>query len=836
MFSQFDRFSENAKLALVNAQELARASASEFVDTDHLLLGILLIRKSAASDLLNIMEVDFEKAKAAGESYQDFSRIVRIGGLSDDSQRALELAIGTASQYTSPYVGTEHLLYGIVLLPSSKGADILVKLNTDLQYIRNELEAAFQAPRMEEQMGGELPPDMMYSGGMSTRRVDRSTKTPVLDSFSTNLTQMAKDGRLDPVIGREKEISRVISILNRRTKNNPVLIGEPGVGKTAIVEGLAQKIADETVPELLISKRIMMLDMASVIAGTKYRGEFEDRLKKIIEELKSNDDVIIFIDELHTIVGAGAAEGAIDAANIFKPSLSRGEIQVIGATTLDEYRKYIEKDSALERRFQPVVVPEPGVPETVEVLKGIRPKYEEYHRVKITDAAIEAAAKLSKRYISDRFLPDKAIDLIDEAASLLKVKKGGATKNIRNMERNLRELKSQKETAVLEQRYAEAAELKQKEDIISSELEKIRKKEGIGGSGLAIDEESIAEVIGNMTGIPVTRLVEKEQANLLKLEDNLKKRIIGQDEAIKEITSAIRRARTGISDEKRPIGSFIFLGPTGVGKTELAKAIAEQMFGDGDALVKIDMSEFMEKHNVSRLVGAPAGYVGYEEGGQLTEKVRRKPYSVVLFDEIEKAHPDVFNMLLQIMEDGYLSDAKGLRVDFRNTVIIMTSNIGARNFAENKEIGFTKVQGKKRMEKMHGEIEERVTTELKKQFRPEFLNRVDKVIVFRPLDKQAVKKIVNLQLSLVVKRLSEQRIKLNVTEQAKALLVEKGYDIENGARPMRRTIQNLIEDPLANGILTGQIRPGDQVSVIKEGDALKLATMSKQHPRVIVKK
>lgn len=834
MFSQFDRFSENAKLALVNAQELARAAAASEVDTDHILLGTLLIRKSAATDLLAGMDVDFEKAKVATESYQDFSRVVRIGGLSEDAQRALELAIGTASQYASPYVGTEHLLYGIVLLPSSKGAEALLKTNADLQFIRNELEAAFQNPRMEESMGGEMPPEMVYNSGIGPKRVDRNSKTPILDSFSTDLTAAAKDGRLDPVIGREKEISRVVSILNRRTKNNPVLIGEPGVGKTAIVEGLAQRIADEVVPELLLSKRIMMLDMASVIAGTKYRGEFEDRLKKIIDELKANEDVILFIDELHTIVGAGAAEGAIDAANIFKPSLSRGEVQVIGATTLDEYRKYIEKDAALERRFQPVIVPEPSVEETVEVLKGIRKKYEEYHRIKITDAAIDAAAKLSKRYIADRYLPDKAIDLIDEASSLLKVKKGGASKNIRNLEKNLRELRNQKETAVLEQRYAEAAELKQKEDILAIELEKIRKKEGLG-NGLAIDEESIAEVIANVTGIPVTRLVEKEQANLLKLEDNLKKRIIGQDEAIGEISSAIRRARTGISDERRPIGSFIFLGPTGVGKTELAKAIAEQMFGDSEALLKIDMSEFMEKHNVSRLVGAPAGYVGYEEGGQLTEKVRRKPYSVVLFDEIEKAHPDVFNMLLQIMEDGYLTDAKGLKVDFRNTVIIMTSNLGAKNFGENKEIGFTQEKGKKKLERIKTEITDKVMGELKKHFRPEFLNRVDKVIVFGPLEKQAVKKIVNLQLAQVAKRLSEQKIRLNVTEQAKALLVEKGYDIENGARPLRRTIQNMIEDPLANGILAGQIGPGDQVSVIKEGNSLKLVTMSKRKPKVEAK-
>jgi len=836
MLNQFDRFSENAKMTLVNAQELARAAASPVIDTNHLLLGLLLVKKSAAVDILNSIGVNFENAKIASEGAGGLMGVVRMGGLSEDTQRVLEVAVGTASQFESPYVGTEHLLYGIAMQPQSKAAQIITGLKADLNFIKKELEGFFQNPKMmEEQMGGEMPPEMMFSG-IGPKKVEKNSKTPVLDSFGTDLTKMAKDERLDPVIGRMSEISRVISILNRRTKNNPVLIGEPGVGKTAIVEGLAQRIAGEEVPELLLGKRVMMLDLASVIAGTKYRGEFEDRLKRIIEELKANDDIILFIDELHTIVGAGAAEGAIDAANIFKPSLSRGDVQVIGATTLDEYRKHIEKDAALERRFQPVVVPEPSVEETISVLKGIRPKYEEYHRVKITDQAIDASAKLSKRYIADRYLPDKAIDLIDEASSLLKVKKGSVSKNVRNLEKNLKEVKNQKEESVLSQRYAEAAELKQKEDLLQIELDKTRKKEGLVDSGLAIDEESVAEVISTMTGIPVTRLVEKEQASLLKLEDKLKKRVIGQDEPIGEIASAIRRSRTGISDEKRPIGSFIFLGPTGVGKTELAKVLASQMFGDEDALVKIDMSEFMEKHNVARLVGAPAGYVGYEEGGQLTEIIRRKPYSVILFDEIEKAHPDVFNMLLQIMEDGTLTDAKGLKVDFRNTVVIMTSNIGASDFYKTKEIGFTKEVGKKQLERVQHDIQEKVMADLKKQFKPEFLNRVDKVIVFRALSKDDVKKIVNLQLSMVVKRLFEQKIKLAVTEQAKALLVEKGYDLENGARPLRRTIQNLIEDPLANGILAGQFKPHDTVSVIKEGETLKLLAISKKPLKQVVKK
>ncbi|MDD3481239.1 MAG: ATP-dependent Clp protease ATP-binding subunit [Patescibacteria group bacterium] len=827
MLNQFDRFSENAKMTLVNAQELARAGGSSVVDTDHILLGMLLVKNSAATDLLNSVAVTFDAAKETSEVLSGLSGVVRIGGLSADAQRLLELAMGTASQFASPYVGTEHMLYAILMLSGSKAAKILTDNKADFDYLKNELEGILEDPQEEIAPPSALAPEMGFSSMGPKNRGKSKSKTPVLDGFATDLTKMAKDGRLDPVIGREAEISRVVSILNRRTKNNPVLIGEPGVGKTAIVEGLAQQIADEVVPEVLIEKKIMMLDLASVIAGTKYRGEFEDRLKRIIKELKENPDIIVFIDELHTIVGAGAAEGAIDAANIFKPALSRGEIQVIGATTLDEYRKYIEKDSALERRFQPVTVPEPSVEETIRVLKGIAPKYEEYHSVRITPAAIEAAAKLSKRYIADRFLPDKAIDLLDEAASLLKVSKGAVSKNVRNLEKNLREVKNQKEDAVLAQEYAKAAEYKQQEDTLEKELEKVRKKEGFA-NGLKIDEENIAQVISNTTGIPITRLIEKEQVSLLKLEQKLKKRIVGQDEPIKEISSAIRRARTGISDEKRPIGSFIFLGPTGVGKTELAKALAAQMFGDEDALIKIDMSEFMEKHNVARLVGAPAGYVGYEEGGQLTEKVRRKPYAVILFDEIEKAHPDVFNMMLQILEDGYLTDAKGRRVDFRNTVVIMTSNIGSADFYEEKEIGFTKGFSKRKMKELQKDIEDKVGGELKKMFRPEFLNRIDKVIVFRALTKADVKKIVNKELKKVQTRLGEQKIKLSVTEQAKSLLVDKGYDVENGARPLKRTIQNMIEDPLANGILKGEFKKGNEVSVVKEGENLRLVSLKRK--------
>lgn len=819
MLNQFERFSENAKTALMNAQDIARAGGFSVVDTDHILLGILSVNKSAATDLLASVSITFEKAKVSSQNASGLSSVVRIGGISSAAQRVLELAMGMASQFASPYIGTEHILYAIILVPESRAAKILLENKADFEYLKEELEQVFKnsSEIFRDDFGYEEG-SVLFNESVGKKNV----KTPVLDGFSTDLTEAAKNRRLDPVIGRSLEISRVVSILNRRTKNNPVLIGEPGVGKTAIVEGLAQQIADEVVPELLLSKKIMMLDLASVIAGTKYRGEFEDRLKRIIKELKENKEIIVFIDELHTIVGAGAAEGAIDAANIFKPALSRGEIQVIGATTLDEYRKYIEKDSALERRFQPVIVPEPSAKETVQILKGVRSKYEDYHKVKIMPTAIEAAVKLSKRYIQDRFLPDKAIDLIDEAASLLKVEKGAVSKDVRNLEKNLREVKTQKENAVLDQEYARAAEFKQQEDILAKEIEKVRKKEGLLDNNLKIEEEDIARVVSNTTGIPVTKLIEKEQVNLLKLEESLKKRVIGQDEPIKEVSSAIRRSRTGISDEKRPIGSFIFLGPTGVGKTELAKALSAQMFGDEDAIIKIDMSEFMEKHNVSRLVGAPAGYVGYEDGGQLTEKVRRKPYSVILFDEIEKAHPDVFNMLLQIFEDGYLTDAKGKRVDFRNTLIVMTSNIGSSEFYNSKEIGFTKGATKKANKARQKEIELKVEAELKKNFKPEFLNRVDKVIVFRSLTKEDIKKIINLELKKVANRLKSQKIKINTTEQAKALLIEKGYDTENGARPLRRAIQNMIEDPLANGILNGEIKEGDIVSVVKDGDFLRL--------------
>jgi ATP-dependent Clp protease ATP-binding subunit ClpC len=596
------------------------------------------------------------------------------------------------------------------------------------------------------------------------------------------------------------------------------------VGKTAIAEGLAQRIIAEEVPEMLQGKRLVMLDLASVIAGTKYRGEFEERLKKILDEAKASPEIILFIDELHTVVGAGAAEGAIDAANILKPALSRGEIQVIGATTLDEYRKHIEKDAALERRFQPVQVPETTPEETIEVLRGLRPRYEEHHRVEITDEAIEAAAKLAKRYVADRFLPDKAIDLVDEAASLARIKRGGSSKALRNLQKQLNEIRDDIENAVFDQDFELAARLKTRESVIQNRLAQLKLKEGAADAAIKITPEDIAQVISLMTGIPVTRLIKTEVESLLKLEESIKRRVIGQDEAVEAIARSIRRSRTGIADERRPIGSFIFLGPTGVGKTELARVLSEELFHDRDAMIKIDMSEFMEKHNVSRLVGAPAGYVGYDEGGQLTEQVRRKPYSLILFDELEKAHPDVFNMLLQILEDGYVTDAKGRRVDFRNTVIIMTSNIGASDMNREVQLGFrTETAGEeKKLEEAHAQVKHKVLEDLKKAFRPEFLNRIDAQIVFKTLSQNDIKRILNLQLADLQRRLDEQSLKLRVSVTARALLMDKGYDMKQGARPMRRAIQDLLEDPLATGLLDGRFREGDTITVTRRGDQLQL--------------
>lgn len=813
-YSQFDRFTENARKSFENADAIAQAMGSSYIGTEHIMLGVLEQESSIGSKILKNAGMSLEKAQQVLSFAQNVTRAHR-SGLSETAKNTLSLSLRLARDFGQPYSGTEHILFAILSQKNAR-ANTLLKhdLGIDPAKVRGELENylsnqhSFYGDEAVRQPGGKRP----------------KSKTPALDHFGIDLTQKAKDAKLDPVVGREAEIGRVISILNRRTKNNPVLIGEPGVGKTAIVEGLAQKIIAEDIPDMLQNKRIIMLDLASVIAGTKYRGEFEERLKKILDEAKATPEIILFIDELHTVVGAGAAEGAIDAANILKPALSRGEIQAIGATTLDEYRKHIEKDAALERRFQPVIVPETTVDETILVLKGLRQRYEEYHHVEITDEAIEQAAKLAKRYVADRYLPDKAIDLVDEAASLARIKKGGQSKGLRALQKQLTSIMDEIDSAVDDQDFELAARLKTRASLLEQRLAAYKVKEGLKEEPIRITTEDIAQVISLMTGVPVARLVKTEIESLVRLDDHLCKRVIGQDEAVSAVAKSIRRGRVGISNAKRPIGSFIFLGPTGVGKTELARVLASEVFQSEDALVKIDMSEFMEKHNVARLVGAPAGYIGFEEGGQLTETIRRKPYCVVLFDEIEKAHPDVFNMLLQILEDGYLTDAKGRRVDFRNTIVIMTSNVGAENLHRQVALGFhaTTPDAKKALDENHEKVKEQLTEQLKKTFRPEFLNRVDQVVVFRSLTRADIQKILNLQLLDLQGRLREKEIILKVSAQAKQLLVEQGYDIQQGARPMRRTIQDLIEDPLASGLLSGQFKHGDTVSVLRRGDLLQL--------------
>ncbi len=798
MADKFEKFTERARKVLALAQEEARRFNHNYIGTEHLLLGLVREGEGVAARVLQSMGVQLPKVRSAVEFIigRGESTVVGEIGLTPRARKVIEYAVDEARRLGHHYIGTEHLLLGLVREGEGIAAGVLESLGVNLEKVRQQVL-------------------QVLAQGTAYQQRAQQTKTPYLDALGFDLTEAARLGKLDPVIGRQNEIERVMQILSRRTKNNPALIGEPGVGKTAIVEGLAQRIVAGDVPEPLQGKRLVALDIGALVAGTKYRGEFEERLKKIVAEVKESG-TILFIDELHTLVGAGAAEGAVDAANILKPALSRGEVQTIGATTLDEYRKYIERDAALERRFQPVIVNEPTVEETIEILKGIRERYEEHHRLKISDGALHAAAVLAARYVTDRFLPDKAIDLVDEAASRVRMYRSASPPSLKEARRGLESLRRELDAAVASQEFELAAELRERERQLVQRIQELEQhwREEQGQEEPVVTEEDIAQVVSMWTGIPLTRLHTEESERLLHMEEALHERVIGQDEAISTLARAVRRARAGLKDPRRPIGTFIFLGPTGVGKTLLARALAEFMFGSEDALIKIDMSEFMERHTVSRLVGAPPGYIGYEEGGQLTEAVRRKPYSVILLDEIEKAHPEAFNILLQIMEDGNLTDAKGRRVDFRNTILIMTSNIGAELIQREGTLGFAVAEDPtKKAQIDYQAMKDKVLSQLKQTFRPEFLNRIDAVIVFHPLTPGHVRQIVDLELKRIRKQLAEQQIGLEVTDAAKDLLAKRGYDRQFGARPLRRIIQNLIEDPLAEAILAGRFKPGSTVLI-----------------------
>ena len=816
MAEKFDKFTERARKVLTLAQEEAQRFNHNYIGTEHLLLGLVREGDGVAARVLSNMGVQLPKVRSAVEFIIGRGETMVMGeiGLTPRAKKVIELAVDEARRLNHPYIGTEHLLLGLVREGEGIAAGVLESLGVNLEKVRA------QVMQVVSQSSG-------YSQSSK-----QQTKTPYMDALGFDLTEAARTNKLGPLVGRSMEIDRVMQILSRRTKNNPALIGEPGVGKTAIVEGLAQRIVNGDVPEQLQNKRLVALDIGALVAGTKYRGEFEERLKKIVAEVKETGSVL-FIDELHTLVGAGAAEGAVDAANILKPALSRGELQTIGATTLDEYRKYIERDAALERRFQPVQVEEPSVEETIQILTGVRDLYEEHHRLKISDDALAAAANLAARYVTDRFMPDKAIDLIDEAASRVRMYRSAAPPSLKEAMMGLQSLQRELEAAVTGQEFELAAELRDRErklrDRIDSQEQELRDEQAEDET--YVTEEDVAQVVAMWTGIPLQRIAGEESERLLHMEESLHERIIGQEEAITTLSKAVRRARAGIKNPKRPIGSFIFLGPTGVGKTELAKALAEFMFGSEDHLIKIDMSEFMERHAVSRLVGAPPGYIGYEEGGQLTEAVRRKSYSVILLDEIEKAHPEAFNMLLQIMEDGNLSDAKGRKVDFRNTIIIMTSNVGAEQISRDMTLGFAFKQDAVTAEQReYDTMREKVMGQLKQTFRPEFLNRIDAVVVFHSLTSEQIREIVDLELQRVREQLAEQQIQLEVTEEAMDLIGARGYDHTYGARPLRRIIQNLIEDPLAEGLLNNRFQTGNTVRVEVEEDLLKLTTVEELAP------
>ncbi|WP_017380996.1 ATP-dependent Clp protease ATP-binding subunit [Paenisporosarcina sp. TG-14] len=791
----FNRFTQRAQKVLQLAQEEAIRMKHESIGTEHILLGLIREGGGIAAKAMEAIEVSTKMIEEnieelVGMGTGDVGPIVHY---TPRAKKVIELSVDESRKLGHSYIGTEHLLLALIREGEGVAARVLNNSGVSLNKARQQVLQLLGSNDHVQASGGANP----------------AANTPTLDSLARDLTQIAREGSLDPVIGRSKEITRVIEVLSRRTKNNPVLIGEPGVGKTAIAEGLAQQIISNEVPEILRDRRVMTLDMGTVVAGTKYRGEFEDRLKKVMDEIRQAGNIILFIDELHTLIGAGGAEGAIDASNILKPSLARGELQCIGATTLDEYRKYIEKDAALERRFQPIRVEEPSVEESIQIIQGLRDRYEAHHRVKITDEAIVAAAKMSDRYISDRFLPDKAIDLIDEAGSKVRLRSYTTPPNLKELELRLEAIRSEKNAAVQSQEFEKAASFRDTEQKLKEELESTKKtwKEEQGKAESEVTVEDIAAVVSMWTGIPVSKLAQTESAKLLDLESTLHKRVIGQNEAVTAISRAVRRARAGLKDPKRPIGSFIFLGPTGVGKTELARALAESMFGDEEAMIRVDMSEYMERHSTSRLVGSPPGYVGHEEGGQLTEKVRRKPYSVILLDEIEKAHPDVFNILLQVLEDGRLTDSKGRTVDFRNTIVIMTSNVGAEALRKNKYVGFNLQDGEQKYKDMKG----RMLEELKKAFRPEFLNRVDEMIVFHALEKEHLKEIVTLMTGQLTTRLKEQEIELELTEAAQDKIAVEGYDPEYGARPLRRALQKHVEDRLSEELLKGTVLTGYKV-------------------------
>ncbi|MFH1775659.1 MAG: ATP-dependent Clp protease ATP-binding subunit [Chloroflexota bacterium] len=803
--SRFEKFSERARRVLTLAQEEAQKLNHSHIGTEHILLGLVREEEGIAAKVLANLGISLPKVRQAVEFILERGEKPATNeiGLATRAKRVIELAIDEARHLGHNYIGTEHLLLGLMREGEGIAARVLNSFGITIDQIRSEIS------------------HILSQSTPKSRLTRTASRTPALDQFGIDLTAAAQAGKLDPVIGRANEIERIIQILSRRTKNNPALIGEPGVGKTAIVEGLAHRIIAGDVPETLEGKRIVTLDMGSIVAGTKYRGEFEERLKKIIEEIKNAGNCVVFVDEFHTIVGAGAAEGAVDAANILKPSLARGELQFIGATTLDDYRKHVERDAALERRFQPILVSEPAVDETLEILRGIKERYEDHHRLTITDEALKAAATLSARYIPDRFLPDKAIDVVDEASSRVRIMNRAMPPSLKEAMEAGGNLRRDKDAALSAQKYEEAAELREQELLIEENIKKLKEewRAEQDQNRPEVTKEDIAEVIGMWTGIPVVQLASDETSRLLNMEEALHKRIIGQDEAINIVAKSVRRARAGLKDPKRPIGNFIFLGPTGVGKTELVKALTEFMFGNEDTLIRLDMSEFMERHSVSRLVGAPPGYIGYEEGGQLTEAVRRKSYCAILLDEVEKAHPDVFNILLQIFDDVHLTDAKGRRVDFRNSIIVMTSNVGAELIKKGSAIGFT-TQGDdvKTQQQNYERMKEKVLGELKKTFRPEFLNRIDGVVVFHSLTKEHIRQIVDLMLGTVAEHLAEKEIKLEVTEAAKDLLGEKGYDEVFGARPLRRVIQNMIEDKLSESLLQGKFQPGDTAVVDLEGD------------------